>query len=74
VFTTWIFAQRDRNDSVGLLGKLLFNDYNAGCAGGGYDPLAWMEHFYQKHPKASEMVKLSIGDAYSEYLDEMNRS
>lgn len=72
MFTTWLLEQSDRDDSVGVLARLLFHDYNAGCALMYKDPLGWMQHFKQAHGRVSEKVKDMLGDAYVEYVDTLS--
>lgn len=64
--------QDDRDDAVGELARLLFTDYNAGCALMYKDPLGWMEHFKQAHRKSFEKVKDMLGEAYTEYIDTLS--
>lgn len=68
MFTTWLMEQQGREDNIGVLAGMCFNDYNAGCALLYKDPLGWMQHFKLAHQKQSELVKSMLGDAYLEYV------
>ena len=73
MFTPWILEQQYRDDSVGKLATLMWQDYNAGCAGHILTPVGWKEHFEQRHPKKFGELLEWLGDAYVEYATGLNK-
>jgi hypothetical protein len=71
MFLIWALDQQDRDDSVGLLTRTMWQDYNAGCAGPYKTAVEWKEHFEQKHPSKFEALLELLGDAYVEYCTEL---
>jgi len=72
MFTSWLFEQRDRGDSVGILAKTAYRDYNAGCAGATWDAVAWRNHFRDKHNKHFVQLMAHLENAFVEYCFELN--
>jgi hypothetical protein len=73
MFTSWVFDQKDRDDRTGQLAKLVWSDYNSGCARAYRDAVGWKEHFERKHPRHySELLDL-LGDAFVEYVNELDK-
>lgn len=56
---------------MGELARLLWGDYNSGCAIMYKAPMYWINHFSKSHPKALEKVMGLMGDAYSDFLIEL---
>lgn len=67
MFTTWLFEQRDRNDSVGKFANLAFDDCNAGCALRYPTAVGWRNHFEKNHSKNFDKLLDMLGDAYVDY-------
>lgn len=68
VFTTWLLEQQYRDDPIGYMARVCYNDYNAGCAIMYRDPIGWAEHFKNSHSRHYEKLKSILGDAYVEYV------
>jgi len=64
--------QQDREDTVGKIARLMWQDYNAGCARMYPDPVSWKVHFEQKHAKGFSVLFEWLGDAYVEFASELN--
>jgi hypothetical protein len=67
MFITWVLDQQDREDSIGLLARTVWQDYNAGCANLYKTAVEWKEHFEQSHSKRFAALLELLGDAYVEY-------
>lgn len=72
MFTAWLLDQRSRDDSVGDLAGLAYEDYNAGCAGVYKDAVAWLAHFESMHRKQLPILTEMLGDAYVEYCTQLS--
>jgi len=71
MFTAWLLDQRGREDSVGDLADLVYEDHNAGCAIMFKDAVAWMGHFEDMHRRQLSILTELLGDAYVEYCNQL---
>ena len=67
MFTSWVLDQQDRDDTVGKLAKVMWDDYNAGCAVMFKDPVAWKNHFESRHKKQAPLLMEWLSDTFVEY-------
>jgi hypothetical protein len=72
MFSVWALDQIDREDNVGRFGRLVWEDYNSGCAAMYKDALGWRAHFEKCHgAKLGPLLEL-LSDAYVEYVRELD--
>ena len=72
MFTSWALDQMDRDDSVGKLAKVMWDDHNAGCASMFKDPVGWKNHFESRHGKQAPMLLEWLSDMFVEYCTSLN--
>jgi hypothetical protein len=71
MFTAWLLDQQGREDSIGDLADLVYEDHNAGCAIMFKDAVAWLSHFESSHRKQLVILTEMLGDAYVEYCTQL---
>ena len=72
MFTSWALDQMDRDDSVGKLAKVMWDDHNAGCATMFKDPVSWKNHFEGSHKKQAPLLMEWLSDMFVEYCTSLN--
>jgi hypothetical protein len=72
MFTSWVLDQQDRDDTVGKLAKVMWDDYNAGCASMFKDPVAWKNHFESVHRKQAALLMDWLSDTFVEYCTSLD--
>jgi hypothetical protein len=67
MFSVWVLDQIDREDGVGRFARVVWEDYNSGCAAMYKDAVAWKKHFEKCHRSKLELLVQLLEDAYVEY-------
>jgi hypothetical protein len=67
MFSVWVLDQIDREDGVGRFARVVWDDYNSGCAAMYKDAVAWKTHFEHSHGSKLGVLVQLLEDAYVEY-------
>ena len=73
MFMVWLMEQEDRDDSVAVLQKTLFKDFNNGCLPKIVTVKDVLSHFLDHHPKHYLAVRDSFALALRAYDKEMKQ-
>jgi hypothetical protein len=69
MFMQWLMEQEDRDDSVGSLYKLIYNDRNNGCLNSVASMKYVIQHFINVHPNQFIILRSYLVDAIKAYED-----
>lgn len=69
MFMPWLLEQEDREDEIGSLSRLIYQDHNNGCLNGLNSMKSVIKHFIDVHPNQFLTFRENLVIAIKAYED-----